>query len=156
RLERERLRGPERGRRRRVPREDRERQGPGRRLARGPPHSRETLRTTAAGYGVEVVEVGLRDGVTDPDAWADAIDQDTSAVIFQHPNALGAVEAASARAQAAKAPPAVVTGASAPLPLGILKPPGEGGVDVAVGGAQSLGNRLDFGGPSFGYFAATQ
>src|SRR6478736_7227057 len=29
------------------------------------PHSRETLRTTAAGYGVEVVEVGLRDGVTD-------------------------------------------------------------------------------------------
>jgi glycine dehydrogenase subunit 1 len=120
------------------------------------PHSRETLRTTAAGYGVEVVEVGLRDGVTDLDAWADAIDQDTSAVIFQNPNYLGAVEDAAALAQAAKDSPAVVIGAYDPLPLGILRAPGECGVDVAVGEGQSLGNRLDFGGPSFGYFAATE
>src|SRR4029079_3830742 len=56
------------------------------------PHSREALRTTAAGYGAEVVEVGLRDGVTDSEAWAAAIDQDTSAVVFQSPNYLGAVE----------------------------------------------------------------
>ena len=88
------------------------------------PHSRETLRTTAAGYGVEVVEVGLRDGVTDLDAWADAIDQDTSAVIFQNPNYLGAVEDAAALAQAAKDSPAVVVGAYDPLPLGILRAPG--------------------------------
>jgi len=120
------------------------------------PHSRETLRTTAAGYGVEVVEVGLRDGVTDLEAWADAIDQDTSAVIFQNPNYLGAVEDAAALAQAAKDSPAVVIGAYDPLPLGILRAPGECGVDVAVGEGQSLGNRLDFGGPSFGYFAATE
>jgi glycine dehydrogenase subunit 1 len=120
------------------------------------PHSRETLRTTAAGYGVEVVEVPMRDGVTDPEAWAAAIDQDTSAVIFQNPNYLGAVEDAAALAQAAKDSPAVVIGAYDPIPLGILKPPGECGVDVAVGEGQSLGNRLDFGGPSFGFFAATE
>src|SRR6476660_5210584 len=120
------------------------------------PHSRETLRTTAAGYGAEIVEVGLRDGVTDVDAWADAIDQDTGAVIFQNPNYLGAVEDAAALAQAAKDSPAVVIGAYDPLPLGILRAPGECGVDVAVGEGQSLGNRLDFGGPSFGYFAATE
>jgi glycine dehydrogenase subunit 1 len=29
-------------------------------------------------------------------------------------------------------------------------------VDVAVGEGQTLGNRLDFGGPSFGFFAATE
>jgi glycine dehydrogenase subunit 1 len=120
------------------------------------PHSRETLRTTAAGYGVEVVEVPMRDGVTDPEAWAAAIDQDTSAVIFQNPNYLGAVEDAAALAQAAKDSPAVVIGAYDPIPLGILKAPGECGVDVAVGEGQSLGNRLDFGGPSFGFFAATE
>jgi glycine dehydrogenase subunit 1 len=118
------------------------------------PHSRETLRTMAAGFGAEVVEVGMRDGVTDARAWANATDQDTSAVVFQNPNYLGAVEDASGLAAAAKDSPAVVIGAYDPIPLGILKPPGECGVDVAVGEGQTLGNRLDFGGPSFGFFAA--
>jgi glycine dehydrogenase subunit 1 len=40
--------------------------------------------------------------------------------------------------------------------LGVLAPPGECGVDVAVGEGQPLGNRLDFGGPSFGLFAARE
>ena len=42
------------------------------------------------------------------------------------------------------------------MTLGILRPPGEAGFDVAVGEGQPLGNRLDFGGPSFGFFAATE
>jgi glycine dehydrogenase subunit 1 len=120
------------------------------------PHSRETLRTLAHGYGVEVVEVPLRDGVTDPDAWAAAIDDDTSAVFFQNPNFLGAVEDAEALAGAAKNSPAVVVAQYDPITLGILAAPGEVGVDVAVGEGQQLGNRLDFGGPSFGFFAATE
>jgi glycine dehydrogenase subunit 1 len=120
------------------------------------PHSRETLRTYAHGFGAEVVEVGLRDGVTDAQAWAEAIDMQTGAVIFQQPNFLGAVEDTEALAAAAKESPAVVVGAYDPIPLGILKPPGECGVDVAVGEGQPLGNRLDFGGPSFGFFAATE
>jgi glycine dehydrogenase subunit 1 len=120
------------------------------------PHARAALATHAAGYGHEIVEVGLDDGVTDLEAWARAIDEDTGAVIFQQPNFLGAVEDAEALADAAKRSPAVVIGAYDPIPLGILKPPGECGVDVAVGEGQSLGNRLDFGGPSFGFFAATE
>ncbi len=43
-----------------------------------------------------------------------------------------------------------------PITLGVLAPPGECGVDVAVGEGQPLGNRLDFGGPSFGLFAARE
>jgi glycine dehydrogenase subunit 1 len=120
------------------------------------PHSRETLATYANGFGAEDVEVGLRDAVTDAGAWAEAIDDQTGAVFFQQPNFLGAVEYAEALAAAAKESGAVVVAAYDPIPLGILKPPGECGVDVCVGEGQSLGNRLDFGGPSFGFFAATE
>jgi glycine dehydrogenase subunit 1 len=124
------------------------------------PHSRETLQTYAHGFGAEIVEVPLKDGVTDPEAWAAAIDGETGAVFFQQPNFLGAVEDAAALAAAAKdgvgGDGVIVVGQYDPIPLGILKPPGECGVDVCVGEGQTLGNRLDFGGPSFGFFAATE
>jgi glycine dehydrogenase subunit 1 len=141
------------------------------------PHTLATLRTYARGYGIEVVEVPLRDGVTDPDAWAAAIDGDipsaahpkghtqkthgkqASAAIFAQPNFYGAVEDAAALCAVAKEAGGeqLVTIAQVdPIVLGILTPPGECGVDVAVGEGQSLGNRLDFGGPSFGFFAARE
>jgi len=120
------------------------------------PHSRETLRTLAVGYGMTVDEVGLVDGVTDAAALAAAVDEDTAAVILQQPNFLGAVEDVEALAAAARRTGALLVCACDPLTLGILRPPGELGVDIAVGEGQSLGNRLDFGGPSFGFFAARQ
>jgi glycine dehydrogenase subunit 1 len=123
------------------------------------PHSLATLRTYAHGFGVEVVEVPLRDGATDPDAWAAAIDGEASAVFFAQPNFYGVVEdapALSAAARGASEKPPVVIAQVDPLTLGILAPPGDCGVDVAVGEGQSLGNRLDFGGPSFGFFAARE
>ncbi|MCW3033569.1 MAG: aminomethyl-transferring glycine dehydrogenase subunit GcvPA [Solirubrobacterales bacterium] len=127
------------------------------------PHTIQTLRTYAHGYDMEVVEVPLRDGVTDPDAWAEAIDGQTSAAIFAQPNFYGAVEDAEALSAAAHEAggdgpghgPVVVAQVD-PLTLGVLRSPGECGVDVAVGEGQSLGNRLDFGGPSFGLFAARE
>jgi glycine dehydrogenase subunit 1 len=128
------------------------------------PHSIQTLRTNAHGYGMEVIEVPLATGsaggarcVTDPDAWAQAIDERASAAIFAQPNLYGAVEDAAALSAAAKAlgEPVVIAQVD-PITLGILAPPGECGVDVAVGEGQPLGNRLDFGGPSFGLFAARE
>src|SRR3954467_8228407 len=120
------------------------------------PHARETVRTMSVGYGTNVDEVPLKDGVTDPDAWARALDSDVAAVVIQQPNFLGALEDVEALAAAAKEHGAVVIGSYDAITLGILKPPGESGVDLAVGEGQPLGNRLDFGGPSFGYFAAAQ
>jgi glycine dehydrogenase subunit 1 len=130
------------------------------------PHSIETLRTQAHGYDMEVVEVPLLPGsyVTDPRAWAQAIDGDTSAAIFAQPNFYGAVEDAEALSAAAKraagtdgqAGSPVVVAQVDPVVLGILASPGECGVDVAVGEGQPLGNRLDFGGPSFGFFTARE
>ena len=124
------------------------------------PHTIQTLRTYAHGFEMEVVEVPLKDGVTDAGAWAAAIDAETSAAIFAQPNFYGAVEDAEALGAAAHAaaegkPPVVVAQVD-PITLGILRSPGECGVDVAVGEGQALGNRLDFGGPSFGLFAARE
>src|SRR5271165_7493876 len=56
------------------------------------PHTLQTLRTYAHGYDMDVVEVPLKDGVTDLEAWSAAIDADTSAAIFAQPNFYGAVE----------------------------------------------------------------
>jgi glycine dehydrogenase subunit 1 len=116
------------------------------------PHARETLRTLARGWGMEVEEAPLHEGVTD----LPALDDEVSAVIVQQPNFLGAVEDLETMTTAAHEAGALVICACDPLPLGLLRSPGECGVDIAVGEGQTLGNRLDFGGPSFGFFATSE
>jgi glycine dehydrogenase subunit 1 len=116
------------------------------------PHSRETLTTLAHGWGMEVDEAPLSDGATD---WP-SIGDDVSAVIVQQPNFVGVVEELEPIVEAAHRAGALVICACDPLPLALLKSPGECGVDIAVGEGQTLGNRLDFGGPSFGFFAVTE
>ncbi len=116
------------------------------------PHSRETVRTLAHGYGMDVVEAPLADGVTS----LPGLDEGVSAVIVQQPNFLGSIEDLSRLAAAAHDAGALLICACDPLPLGLLRTPAECGVDIAVGEGQTLGNRLDFGGPSFGFFASTE
>jgi glycine dehydrogenase subunit 1 len=120
------------------------------------PHSRETLGTYAVGFGAEVEEVGLEGGLTDAAALADAVDGETAAVFLQSPNFLGAVEDVESLGAAAKEHGALLVVGVDPMTLGVLKPPGEQGADIALGEGQPLGNRLDFGGPSFGFFCGTE
>jgi glycine dehydrogenase subunit 1 len=129
------------------------------------PHSRESLLTYGAGYGTELVEVPLLEettatntaaGQTDAAALVEAIDDETAAVFLQQPNFLGAVEDIEALGAAAKEHGALVVVACDPIALSILRPPGECGADIAVGEGQPLGNRLDYGGPSFGFFCASE
>jgi glycine dehydrogenase subunit 1 len=120
------------------------------------PHSRQALATTSAGWGTAIDEIPLADGVTDAGALAAAVSDDVSAVFLQYPNFLGAVEDLEALVPAAKETGAVVVVQCDAIPLGILRSPGDFGVDIAVGEGQPLGNRLDYGGPSFGFFAAQQ
>ena len=120
------------------------------------PHARETLATHAVGFGATVSEVGLVDGLTDAEALAAAITDDTAAVFLQNPNFLGSVEDIAALGEYASSKGALVCVSVDPMTLGILRPPGECGADIAFGEGQPLGNRLDFGGPSFGFFCAKQ
>jgi glycine dehydrogenase subunit 1 len=116
------------------------------------PHSRETLTTLSPGFGMEVHEAPLRNGRTE----LPELDSDVSAVVVQQPNFLGAVEDVEPVVAAAREAGALTICACDPLALALLKPPGECGVDIAVGEGQPLGNRLDYGGPSFGFFATTE
>jgi glycine dehydrogenase subunit 1 len=117
------------------------------------PHSRQTLATLAHAWSMEVVEAPLSEaGRTE----LPALDDQTSAVIVQQPNFLGVVEDLEALSAAAHEVDALSICACDPLPLALLRSPGECGADIAVGEGQSLGNRLDFGGPSFGFFATTE
>jgi glycine dehydrogenase subunit 1 len=116
------------------------------------PHARETLATLVRGYGMEIVEAPLRDGRTE----LPELDRDVSAIVLAQPNFLGAVEDVAPMAAAAAEVGALTICSADPMALGLLKSPGECGVDIAVGEGQPLGNRLDFGGPSFGFFAVTE
>jgi glycine cleavage system P protein (glycine dehydrogenase) subunit 1 len=115
------------------------------------PHARETLCTHAHAWDMDVEEVALEQGRTA----LPQLDETTSAVIVAQPNFLGAVEDLAEIAAAAHDVGALCIASCDPLPLALLRSPGECGVDIAVGEGQTLGNRLDFGGPSFGFFAAT-
>lgn len=116
------------------------------------PHAIETLQTLAHGYEMEVELVDLVGGVTK----LPALDDQVSAVIVAQPNFLGAVEGLQEIADAAHAAGALAICSADPIPLGLLQAPGDQGIDIVVGEGQTLGNRLDFGGPSFGFFAVTQ
>jgi glycine dehydrogenase subunit 1 len=118
------------------------------------PHARETLRTHARGYGMEVVEVALDGTVTDAGELRRAMSDAVSAVFIQQPNFLGAVEDVAALAASAACCGALLVCAADPVTLGVLEAPGAQGADVVVGEGQSLGGQLCFGGPSFGFFAA--
>jgi glycine dehydrogenase subunit 1 len=101
---------------------------------------------------MEIIEAPLNDGLTE----LPELDDSVSAVVLQQPNFLGAVEDLERLTAAVRGVGALSICSCDPLALGVLKPPGECGVDLAVGEGQPLGGRLDFGGPSFGFFASTE
>lgn len=75
-------------------------------------------------------------------------------VLVGYPNFFGVIEdLAAIRSVSAEAGAQVISVTSEPLALALLKPPGERGVDIAVGEGQSLGVPMNLGGPAFGFFA---
>ena len=119
------------------------------------PEYRETVRTYFANLDLTVVEVPVgSDGSTDRAALTAAVDEKTFAVAVQSPNLYGVVEdwssgSAAARGKGALSIAVVAEAAS----LALLKPPGEGGADIACGEAQSLGVPMHNGGPLCGFLA---
>jgi len=82
------------------------------------------------------------------------IDDQTSCVVVQNPNILGAIADLSELAEACHAKGALlIVVVTEPVSLGAIKSPGEMGADIVVGEGQSIGVGLQFGGPYLGLFA---
>jgi glycine dehydrogenase subunit 1 len=113
------------------------------------PEYRQVLRTYTEPLEIEIVEIPHEDGITPVHAVGRVLNDQTAAVIIQHPNFFGCLEDAKEIGEAAHAVGALFVLATAdPLAFGLLTPPGELGVDVVAGEGQALGNNLNFGAPT--------
>lgn len=116
------------------------------------PHWRGVVRTFAHGTGHVVIEVPLKDGVTD---WGSVDCSGAAAIVASYPNYLGIMEDMSEAQRLAVANDALLVLGADPVAAGVLKTAGQWGADVFVGEGQAFGTPLAYGGPYLGLFACT-
>ncbi|MFH1709609.1 MAG: aminomethyl-transferring glycine dehydrogenase subunit GcvPA [bacterium] len=119
------------------------------------PNYRKVLNTYAAGSDWKIVEFGYQQsfGVSDFDDAAKKISDKTACLILSDPNFFGCLEDIEKFSALARSKGALSIASVDPISLGMLKRPGDVGVDVIVGEGQSLGLPQNFGGPYLGIFA---
>ncbi|HEY7798836.1 MAG TPA: aminomethyl-transferring glycine dehydrogenase subunit GcvPA [Hyphomonadaceae bacterium] len=115
------------------------------------PHYADTTRTLCEAAGLKVVQ--LSPAIDGELELAKAVNEEAACVIGQSPNVFGTVTDLSPVADAAHAKGALLVSVfTEVVSLGLVKPPGEMGADIAVGEGQSIGVPLGFGGPYVGLF----
>ncbi|MCK4283938.1 MAG: aminomethyl-transferring glycine dehydrogenase subunit GcvPA, partial [Candidatus Brocadiae bacterium] len=117
------------------------------------PIYRNMLYCYTSNLNIEFVEVPVYNGRTRRDVVAQRLDEDTAAIIIQNPNFFGFVDDLSDVVEMVHRVGGLAIMCFYPISLGLLKTPGEMGVDVAVGEGQSIGLPLSFGGPYLGLMA---
>jgi glycine dehydrogenase subunit 1 len=115
------------------------------------PHYIDVLKTYTSGLGIAIdVLPTPAGGAID---WSDVACADAAALVVSSPNIFGVIEDVGGAATAAQRDGALLIAVTDPTAMGIFKPPGELGADVAVGEGISLGNSISYGGPGAGLFA---
>jgi len=116
------------------------------------PHYRETTETIAGFHGM-TVESAPADWQGDEDLSA-LIDDQTACVVVQNPDFFGRVRDLSPLAEACHAAGALLVAVVTEIiSLGAITSPGAMGADIVAAEGQSLGNALNYGGPTVGLFA---
>ncbi len=117
------------------------------------PEIREVLRTWSLGGGFQVREIPYDPvrGSVDLGALSSKLSDDVAAIYIEQPNFFGVIEEELPHVvEAVHKAGAYVIVNSLPISLGVLEAPGKLGADIVVGDTQSLGNGLNFGGPTAG------
>lgn len=120
------------------------------------PETREIVQTYARGQSVDIIEIPMKDGVTDVAAIKEMMNEEVAAVLIQYPNFFGRIEPLEEIERIVHADKGLLVVNSNPLSLGVLTPPGKFGADIVVGDTQPFGVPTAFGGPHCGYFAVTK
>jgi glycine dehydrogenase subunit 1 len=118
------------------------------------PRYLEVLQTYYHAADVELVMIPATSDHLELSVLEDLLDEQTAGVVVQSPNYYGSIEDDSALAAAAQEKGARYVSVYQPTALGLLRPPGEFGADVAVAEGQPLSVPLSFGGPYVGFFSA--
>lgn len=120
------------------------------------PNTLRVLKTYLRFKDLELVVVPTKEGTFTKAALEEKISKNTAGVLVQNPNFYGLVEDEIEEIVAlTHQNKALLIMSVDPITLGVLKSPGDYGADIAVGDGQSLGNGLNYGGPYFGFMAAT-
>jgi len=118
------------------------------------PHYRETIKTYVAPHDPEIIELPCEGGLVGISKLAELINDDIASVVVQDPNFFGGIENLAEISEIVHSKDALVISTVAEsMSLGLLRAPGEMGVDIVAGEAQSFGMDLNFGGPYNGYLA---
>jgi glycine dehydrogenase subunit 1 len=120
------------------------------------PEFREIVATFLAHLEPELITIPAPRGTVHARTLADAITDDTAAVVLQHPNVFGQLEDIESLVQMAHARGALAIVSVDPISLGLLRRPGEYGADIVVAEGQGLGNPMSFGGPYLGIMACRE
>lgn len=117
------------------------------------PIYRTMLRSYTCNLGISLLEIPMDNGLADREKICGSIDKNTAAVIVANPNFFGCLDDFTDLAECVHENGALLISSVYPISLGIVKTPGEMGVDITVGEGQSLGLGLSFGGPYLGFMA---
>lgn len=117
------------------------------------PEYRRVVETYLQFHELELRTIPSSSGTIDTDALRDQMADDVEAVVVQHPNFLGHLEPVNGIGEVVDNHSAELIGVVDPISSVFLRPAAEWGADVAVGEGQSLGNDLNFGGPTFGFIS---
>lgn len=121
------------------------------------PEYREVLRTYSRAQEVPVVETGYepRNGAIDLEELRERVDEQTAAVILQHPNFFGVLEPVAEAARLAHERGALlVVVFTEAVAYGLLRPPVE--ADIVAGELQAFGIPPAYGGPFAGVIATKE
>lgn len=121
------------------------------------PAYRQVMHTYVDHAGVIVTEVQpANEFVLNVDDITPHLGDDVACVAIAYPNFFGAIEDVQAIADAAHNAGTALVVTTSPVPLGILKSPGELGADVVTAEGQSLGVAQSYGGPYVGLLGSTR